>query len=375
MPTKGPKAQLIAMLVGASLGLLALLALFRSSSTNFDDAALNAQTKSIFSQADGHQIHCRDKRDLQACVSGSQARSAANVVIWLGNSQIHAVNQPRGGDTNAPPLLFERLLPLGRDLLTFSQPNASLQEHYVLFEYLRLQVPVKSLILSVVFDDMRETGLRPEIAQLLEDAELRRVLAETEIGSAIQLTTAQSTSVDPDLAGVAGTVQERSEKFLTGLLSEHWELWKVRPEARGQFFLWLYQARNTVFGIKPTSKRRMIAAPYRANFAALEAMLESSAGLGIEVLLYVAPLRPGIEPPYVPSEYTKFKSDLQALATRYHARFANLEELVPENLWGKKDSTTVGAEAEIDFMHFQAEGHRLLADHLFQLLTTKGKGR
>jgi hypothetical protein len=35
----------------------------------------------------------------------------------------------------------------------------------------------------------------------------------------------------------------------------------------------------------------------------------------------------------------------------------------------------VGAEAEIDFMHFQAEGHRLLADRLFQLLTTKGKGR
>jgi hypothetical protein len=37
--------------------------------------------------------------------------------------------------------------------------NVSLQEHYALFEYLLLQLPLNTLVLSVVFDYMRETGI------------------------------------------------------------------------------------------------------------------------------------------------------------------------------------------------------------------------
>ena len=37
-------------------------------------------------------------------------------------------------------------------IITFSQPNANLQEHYVLFEYLRHRLPVRTLILPLVFD-------------------------------------------------------------------------------------------------------------------------------------------------------------------------------------------------------------------------------
>ena len=50
-----------------------------------------------------------------------------------------------------------------------------------------------------------------------------------------------------------------------------------------------------------------------------------------------------------------------------NAVFVNLENLVAANYWGHKGSTT-GSGTEIDFMHFQEPGHKLLADTVFKLI-------
>ena len=75
-------------------------------------------------------------------------------------------------------------------------------------------------------------------------------------------------------------------------------------------------------------------------------------------------IRTDVEVPYDLVEYETFKGQIEKLALLHHAQFANFERIVPGPLWGLKGSTTAGGKPELDFMHFQAEGHRILAEAL-----------
>ncbi len=363
--------RMLPIILGCVIALVFLNLNYLGKKTNFEDAAtFGAGTSSVMASVDGYRIHCNDSRDVTECIEGAKARGAECSALWLGNSQVHAVNQLREGETNAAPILFERLKASGLDLITFSQPNASLQEHLVLFEYLQRQLPIQALILPVVFDDTREEGLRKEVAYFLNDPSTRAALSGTASGAKILRAheTAAPPDTDSDTAGIAHTLQERVERFLNAWLGEHSTLWAARPEIRGQLMLNLYLLRNTVLGIKPTSKRKVIRGRYQDNLAALEAMLASAASRDITVLLYIVPLRNDVEIPYVDSEYQAFKAETQTLAKQYGATFANLESLVPAELWGSKAATSAGKQQELDFMHFQAGGHQILAARLAELI-------
>ena len=65
------------------------------------------------------------------------------------------------------------------------------------------------------------------------------------------------------------------------------------------------------------------------------------------------------------SFYNNFKKEIKDIAEEYKIHFTSLENLVPSEFWGKKASTNLRGEDEVDFMHFQAEGHRLLAEAIF----------
>lgn len=362
------RTMLAAIFCGTAIGLALIITFFGGAKGNYEDAAaLGAQTTSVFAKVGRHPIHCQDGRDAAACIKGARDRKATSSVLWLGNSQLHAVNQFHQGEITATPLLFDSLVPRGLDLVTFSQPNASLQEHYVLFEYLRRQLPVRVLILPVVFDDFREEGLRDEVAALARDDPTAVGLSETEIGSRL-VTDARSAPKDQETAGIAQTMQEQAERWLNGWLEAHSSLWQTRPAIRGEIFISLYKLRNTLFGIKATSKRKMIPGRYLANRSALAAILGAAEQNGIRVVLYVAPLRGGVETPYDTTEYSRFKAEVETLAKQHHATYSNLEALVPNELWGEKEATGLGEEAELDFMHFKAGGHQMLAAKLYLLV-------
>ena len=91
------------------------------------------------------------------------------------------------------------------------------------------------------------------------------------------------------------------------------------------------------------------------------------------MILYIVPLRNDTKVPYDLEQYGKFKSEIKLISQRYKAKFGNFESLVPANLWGGKNPTTLGNEQELDFMHFQAGGHKLLADALYEELKNNWK--
>lgn len=366
------RLNLLAIIFGCTIAIIYLSSKYIGQKTDFEDAAtFGADTISAQATVDGYRINCSDSRDADDCIAGAKSRHAANTVLWLGNSQVGSVNQLKKGETNAPPLLFNNLKTSDLDLVTFNQPNANMQEHYVLFEYLRQQLPVKILILPAVFDDTREDGLRREVSDFLADAATASALFDSAIGKKIlKINAVSAPNKGGDTAGILHTLQERVERVLNTWLDETSALWLARPEIRGQIMNYLYVWRNTVFGIKPTTKRKIIRGRYQDNFDSLEAILAAAAHQGISVVLYIVPLRNDVEIPYVKSEYQQYKKEVQALAERYKAKFSNLEDLVPAALWGSKASTSVGMTQELDFMHFQADGHKLLAHRLAKLVTS-----
>ena len=360
--------SLCATLTGVTLVITILSWHYAGKETDFSDAAaLGAHTTSIFATRDGFPVHCQPGAEFEHCVEGIDHRKAARNLVWFGNSQLHAINQYRQGDLNAPALLSSRLDADGAYLVTFSQGNANLQEQFVMFEHLRARVPLRQIILPVVFDDTREDGLREEVAVIARDADLRARLMRTEYGRHLLEQQRAQSSETGEFESISP--QDRTESWLNEYLDQKVAVWHARPQMRGDFFIELYRLRNTVFGITPSTKRKKIPGRYTENMNAFSEILKSAHANGIDVLVYIAPI--GIDQgqrPYVELEYEQFKSEVQALAERYSAAYANLEDIIPEPLWGQKDSTGLKSAAETDFMHFTSAGHMVLTSHLEGLL-------
>lgn len=362
----------IPIIVGMISSVILLSLNLLKDSTDFGQLALGTETTSVFSEAGGEKIHCSDFEDHAPCISGYKKNGyKKDVALWLGNSQLHAINKYRQGDENAPAILHRMLSQKGHYLVTYSQPNANLQEHYLLFEYLKSRLPIKLLIMPVVFDDMREDGIRSTMVSAIQDTKTRNTLLRTEEGERIVNSVQDTSDKNEEFAALSNTAQEKVERSINGWLEEKSVLWRSRSELRGQLYLALYRLRNTVFGIKATTKRRIIRGRYSKNMSSLKEILESARNGDISTLVYIAPIRGDVEAPYDLSEYRIFKKDVETIASRTSSVFVNIESLIPAKLWGTKDSTSITEDAEIDFMHFQAAGHSLMASYILKKLNEK----
>jgi hypothetical protein len=355
---------LLALLLGTVLAAFGLEQVSRASNEDFEAAALGAGTISHFAHEDGAPIHCRDLRDADQCLAAHARRGAPPVALWLGNSQLHAVNDYRDGDETVAPILRRSLAADGLDVLTFSQPNANLQEHLVLYAWLAGRLPIRALVLPLVFDDGRETGIRSTLAGALEDAEVKRLLAGSEAGARI-LAGSRPRAARGGFAALEGTLQQPVEAALDGWLDAKVQAWAERSRTRGELFLGLYRLRNAALGIESQTIRRAIPGRLRLNLAAADALLRDTRARGIATVVYTAPLRGDVKPRHVPSEYAAFRRDAQALAALHGARFADLHGAIPVEAWG---SGLDEEGAALDVQHFGREGHALLARSVEQLV-------
>src|SRR5712664_2677911 len=92
--------------LGVFIGLLSSIAIlwffFEGQRTQFEEAALNG-AESRYAVIDGVKVHCKDVKDAHDCVA--PALNAHSRFLWLGNSQIHAINQRKPSDRSAPEIL------------------------------------------------------------------------------------------------------------------------------------------------------------------------------------------------------------------------------------------------------------------------------
>lgn len=334
-----------------------------SQSPNLETLALGETTAAVYGSYQGDKIFCGSLKELPECLRPAAKRKLARRVVWLGNSQLHAVNQPKPEDRTSPTLLAEQLRPSGVEVLGFSFPSASLAEMLVAYGYMQTQHPVDVLIIPAFLDDTREQSTRDMLTPAVNNPKLASILAQTPVGREVTRRLAKSEDKEA-LDRSDQSLQTKSENAITRWLEKCCGAEFARSQARGEIAIQAFFLRNWVFNVTAQTVRPIIPEAYGHNIDALSELLKQARDNGTQVIVYIPPLRQDFSPPYDPNQYADFKNQIAELAARSGARFVNVEAIVPPKYWGTKQSTQSGGGTELDFMHYQGEGHRLLEKSL-----------
>lgn len=356
-----------------------IITFFFSGERKFEDLALGTETVT-YNAADeaGRPIHIQ-KTDLEQSgelLKAWKARGEKPVILFLGNSQTHSINQQKEGEVNFIELLYRSRIDKKSDILCISLPNSGLQEFYLVYEFWKKLLPIKALVIPVFMDDLREDGIRNFYFEELIHSKFQLEDTTDQVSNRInsELRTYwqanNQTTVSTDKKSeVLVTFQERSETYLNQKLEKS-KTWINRPNVRGEFFNWLYRFRNTVFRIKASTIRKMIPQRYQRNMQALKLLIDDCVKEDKRIILYIPPIRSDVALPYDKNQYEHFKEEIRELANKSKPQvsFKNFEAIIPGELWGYKAATSLNSEKEIDYMHFQFKGHQILADSLNKTL-------
>jgi len=327
----------------------------------FENLAMGTQTSLYQARNDNddliHFLHldANEINQLESLVDESND----SVLLFLGNSQSHSINQMKQNDCNFVETVAKEI---AEPSLAFTFPNANLQEFLLTFDYVLTKVAIKKVVLPVFMDDLREDGIRDIFfSELFE--ENHQIHNNSSVAQLINLSMKVDRESEYIHDELKPTYQDQVEKFLNNFLIENTSFWSIRETIRGNLFNFLYMLRNTIFGIRPGSIRPMISENYTRNFSALRAILDISLSKNVEVFIYIPPIRSDVPLPYSIDENEKFKLDLKLLVSNYsNVKLKDFSPIIPAEFWGYKDPTNFIDEREIDFMHFQYGGHKILAD-------------
>lgn len=361
VPSVRAIAPIPLLLVALAIGIALAYWIASTAPKDFKAVALGEQTAPVYGSLDGRKIFCGTLEESRECMESARLSPLPKRVLWLGNSQLYAINQPKSADETSPLVLARTLRPEGAQVMAFALPSASLAEMLLVYKWLAKGYRPDVLIVPAFLDDTREQSVRSELAPALRRADIAAVLDSSAIGADLR-----SRLVKPQSAGGAEekdtSMQARSENWITNQLEGCCALQKARSDARGQIELQSFFFRNWLFNVTAQSVRPIIPEAYRANLGALELILAEARKSGTKAIVYIPPLRQDVKPPYDPEQYIAFKRDIQRMAQAAGAVFVDQDTRVPSQYWGTKAATRTGGAPEYDFMHYQAVGHRLLAE-------------
>jgi hypothetical protein len=339
-----------------------------STAPDFETLALGEATKSVYGSYAGDKIFCGSLDEAPECLGPAKARNLPHQLLWLGNSQLHAINQPKPSDATAPILLARTERPRGVEVQAMSFPNASMIEFYLAYLYQQQQRRIDVLVVPMFLDDTREGSVRDILVPIADDPKIAAILRANAAGRRI---IADLPAKAKDAAGGTGhdtSLQARSEAAITAALESCCGFQTMREKARGQIEIQVYMFRNWLFNVNAQTARPIIPDIYDANMAALDAMLADAARHGTRVITYIPPLRQDVKAPYNPADYARFKAETRAMAARHGAVWTDIDAIVPGPLWGTKAATRTGGDPELDFMHFQEPGHVAVAQKILPLV-------
>jgi hypothetical protein len=350
----------------------------QDSDVNAQDFALGLDNTAYFPVDDGLRFHCSDFEyfPIDQCIKDfRELKTDTPIILYSGNSQLHGINQPELGLNSTSKILYHRLEDMEppKRLITLSVPNLNLQEQLVLNLYVASQLPVTHLIIAASFDNTRETSIRESILPALKDSRVAEQLKKMKFGRKLLKTYGEKDNAGNDLSVEKDNLQQRVERFLDLRLAELWPSWGMRARLRFRSIVETYQLRNRIFGITPNSIRKKIPARYIDNISALRDLLEFAQQQNLKVIFYSPPIREDQSLPYDLMEFQDYKDDAERVLESFGYNFYDLQSAVPAEYWGFVDSTNSNTgKKEIDFMHFQGEGHKFLSAEILAVMTSLG---
>ena len=351
--------SLISVFIGIILGIL--ISNFKDN-IKFDEAALGDEMVPYDEYIyEGDRVQC-STAFIYECLNSGKIRNNNNLILWIGNSQLHTINNPTKYSKTAPALVIDDARQINKDLITITQPNISLKEVEIIFDVFSNQLDIGYLILPLVFDDTRETKINEKLL------EFKSNYSQNNLNHYSKEEVFYEKNLNENFEE-RRSFQDRTEEKINNYLSDNFEFWTNRSNIRSSIDLFLYKFRNTLFQIDSTSIRKLIPKSYEDNKISFKKILEISEKRGIKIIAYIAPIRDDYNLPYEVSEYEKFKLEYESLLTDSQF-FFNFEQLVPNEYWGMTAPTDFFSSKNIDFMHFEYAGHVLLGNEITRIINT-----
>ena len=191
---------------------------FVGDNQKFDQLALGEEVVKVTNYINNKPILCGSFAQLDKCLRYLKEKNFNKKILWIGNSQLNSVNQGNLDTTKtASHRASEYFYDKNIGLITFAAPNISFQEYSVIIDYLKKKIDFDIIILSLVFDDTREDGVR------------KSFLIKKEKNKNIQK-----------------TLQEISESKIILYLDKHIKWNDIRSAAQGKIYTFLYKSRNFI---------------------------------------------------------------------------------------------------------------------------------
>ena len=289
-------------------------------------------------------IHCTNVILIKNCIEGIEKRKSSKKIIIIGNSQLHHINRMKENDILASQILFKNFIEKKVDIVTLSLPNINLQEIDFIYQKYIKEIELDYLVISLVFDDLRETSIRNELKSPIETQKKKNLLFERETNKRDELKSSIETQKKKNLL---------FEKIKNQILLK-----------KNNFIFHVYNLRNYLFNIDSSSKREIIETYYYKNLKSYKSILNQNDKNNLKFISYFAPMRKKPFEIYDRKEYEKFKKDILDLNSIFGQKIYDLDDIVPSNNF---DSLN---KKNFDYMHFDYLGHKKLANELENILKT-----
>ena len=350
------------------LGGVLLFSVLATATADFvaDDVGLGLNTVAFTEEVDGRRISgpFRDVPLVRETFAAYRAEGRP-VVLWLGASQLYAVNHPGPDARLAVAFAQDAASARGSDsaYLMTASPNSNLHEILcMLLAYRQQGLRPDALVLGFTYDDLKEPGIRDTALELLQlpfDEETKALCGPAAahiVRAAAAEEDAEADTAPIERTATAGTPQERLEDALVETLDTHWEAYSHRATLRARAITaWKTPVTRLAFTVLERPKQ-LVPDDMRAwNESAFDALLALPAAHDVPLFINKAPHRPDARAFFHDRQaYDTAHAELRDRSREAGAAWNDFETLVPAELWGM---TNEGAP---DVFHFRVEGHRLL---------------
>jgi len=331
---------------------LAVNSFYKFSNKNIDNGFVNAtplRSNKYFCESNNY-----------VCVENiiNDLNNSKNNILLFGNSQLGAINQFSEGEINYAQELSSKVdkYSNGNYLVrSIWLTNAKLAEFELIYSALKeCSTRIDNIIIPVFLDDTREEKVRDSLVNYSHKI----------CGKFKNFKNKQNDSQKLINKSNSGRIDDF-------IINKVW-LFDNARSLNSKFRIFLYKLRNYVFGIKASSKRKIVPNAYFKNINSLKRIISLRESENTLSIIYIPPIlhySSGKPIPYFKNEYEDFKIEISDICNSKYCKYFVLESVIEDQLWGYKgQNTSFLKNEELDFMHFTYLGHKVMSKKLLKIL-------
>ncbi len=374
------KIKFLLMLLSIAVGVILFIFLINKyGDFNPDNVGLGLNTTTVINYSESSALNAIPDENLSNTfdeVVEYVVKDSSNYqVIWIGASQLHAINDYHPGEKLAYHVANYENMQDGVLHTQFTTSNAGLHDILGMFLYILRKGAVPDLIvIPLVYDDLRERAIQQRIIKDIKEEDLLKLSKNTSehFRQALSNTNRTNYGVSSSDVIIDETPQKELEDWIIKSFGTIYPRFKKRKAVVSRliadYFIYSEKVYSAVYGSVSASGGirypRISDSLKKWNLCALNDIVRIADEYNIRCLFYRQPIRPTSSSFYheLPEydhfyfeQVEKFKRDSNKVY------FADLHGLVPVNLWGVTNIN------EPDVFHFKKEGHQLLGEKISKL--------